>query len=115
MAREAIGAVVDAIGSEVRLEDLAIDAPEAGEVLVRLVASGVCHSDLWAIEHGNWGAPFPMLLGHEGAGIVEEVGDGVDTPHVGDPVVLAWAVPCGTCGPDHVEYGLLAAEWRQRR
>ena len=99
MTREAIGAVVDAIGSEVRIEDLGIDAPEAGEVLVCLVASGVCHSDLWAIEHGNWGAPFPMLLGHEGAGIVEEVGEGVDTPRVGDPVVLAWAVPCGRCGP----------------
>jgi S-(hydroxymethyl)mycothiol dehydrogenase len=99
VAREAIGAVVDAIGSEVRIEDLAIDAPETGEVLVRLVASGVCHSDLWAIEHGNWGAPFPMLLGHEGAGVVEELGEGVDTPRVGDPVVLAWAVPCGTCGP----------------
>ena len=40
-----------------------------------------------------------MLLGHEGAGIVEEVGDGVETPVVGDPVVLAWAVPCGSCGP----------------
>jgi S-(hydroxymethyl)mycothiol dehydrogenase len=99
VTREAIGAVVDAIGSEVRIEDLAIDAPETGEVLVRLVASGVCHSDLWAIEHGNWGAPFPMLLGHEGAGIVEEVGEGVETPRVGDPVVLAWAVPCGTCAP----------------
>ena len=60
-----------------------IDPPGPGEVLVRVVASGVCHSDLWAIEHGNWGAPFPMLLGHEGAGIVEEVGDGVETPVAG--------------------------------
>lgn len=99
MTREATGAVVDAIGGEVRIEELAIDAPGAGEVLVRLAASGVCHSDLWAIDNGNWGAPFPMLLGHEGAGIVEEVGEGVDTPRVGDPVVLAWAVPCGACGP----------------
>lgn len=99
MTRKAIGAVVDEARADVRLEDLVVDAPEPGEVLVRLAASGVCHSDLWAIEHGNWGAPFPMLLGHEGAGTVEEVGDGVDTPRVGDPVVLAWAVPCGTCGP----------------
>jgi S-(hydroxymethyl)mycothiol dehydrogenase len=99
VTREALGAVVDAIGSEVRIEGLEIDAPQAGEVLVRLVASGVCHSDLWAIENGNWGMAFPMLLGHEGAGVVEEVGDGVDTPRVGDPVVLAWAVPCGSCGP----------------
>jgi len=99
VTRGALGAVVDAIGSEVRIEDLDLDAPEAGEVLVRLVASGVCHSDLWAIGNGNWGAPFPMLLGHEGAGVVEEVGDGVDTPRVGERVVLAWAVPCGSCGP----------------
>jgi S-(hydroxymethyl)mycothiol dehydrogenase len=99
VAREAIGAVVDAAGTAVEIESLEIDAPGPGEVLVRLAASGVCHSDLWAIEHGNWGAPFPMLLGHEGAGIVEEAGEGVETPHVGDHVVLSWAVPCGTCGP----------------
>jgi Zn-dependent alcohol dehydrogenase len=99
VSRSSIGAVVDDAGADVRIEELEIDPPGPGEVLVRMVASGVCHSDLWAIEHGNWGAPFPMLLGHEGAGIVEEVGEGVQTPKVGDPVVLAWAVPCGTCGP----------------
>ena len=99
MSRKPVGAVVDAAGDGVRIEELEIDPPGAGEVLVRLVASGVCHSDLWAIDHGNWGAPFPMLLGHEGAGIVEEVGAEVETPAVGDPVVLAWAVPCGSCGP----------------
>jgi S-(hydroxymethyl)mycothiol dehydrogenase len=99
VSQKPVGAVVDAAGDAVRIEELEIDPPGPGEVLVRLVASGVCHSDLWAIEHGNWGAPFPMLLGHEGAGIVEEVGDGVETPAVGDPVVLSWAVPCGSCGP----------------
>ena len=99
MSRKSVGAVVDATGEDVRIEVLEIDPPGPGEVLVRMAASGVCHSDLWAIEHGNWGAPFPMLLGHEGAGIVEEVGDGVETPSVDDPVVLAWAVPCGSCGP----------------
>jgi S-(hydroxymethyl)mycothiol dehydrogenase len=97
--RDAMGAVVDEAGGGVRIEELQIDPPGRDEVLVRMVASGVCHSDLWAIEHGNWGAPFPMLLGHEGAGIVEEVGDGVRTTAVGDPVVLAWAVPCGSCDP----------------
>lgn len=96
---EAVGAVVDAMGGPVRLEPLAIDPPGPNEVLVRIAASGVCHSDLWARDHGNWGAPFPMLLGHEGAGIVEAVGEGVSTPAVGNPVVLAWAVPCGACPP----------------
>jgi S-(hydroxymethyl)mycothiol dehydrogenase len=99
VAREAVGAVVENLGGEVRIEKIAVDPPGPGEVLVRIVASGVCHSDLWAMEHGNWGAPFPMLLGHEGAGVVEDVGDGVEAPAVGDHVVLSWAVPCGSCGP----------------
>jgi S-(hydroxymethyl)mycothiol dehydrogenase len=81
------------------VEPIVVDPPGPGEVLVRIVASGVCHSDIWAIEHGNWGAPFPMLLGHEGAGIVERVGEGVSHVAPGDPVLLAWAVPCGTCRP----------------
>jgi Zn-dependent alcohol dehydrogenase len=93
------GIVVDRAGGPVRSEALDIDAPGPGEARVRLVASGVCHSDAWAIEHGNWGEPFPMLLGHEGAGIVEEVGDGVSHVGVGDAVLLAWAVPDGTCAP----------------
>jgi S-(hydroxymethyl)mycothiol dehydrogenase len=96
---EAIGAIVDQAGGAVVIEPLQIDRPEAGEVLVRIVASGVCHSDLWARDNGNWGSPFPLLLGHEGAGIVEEVGAGVENVGLGDPVVLSWAVPCGRCRP----------------
>jgi len=95
--REARGMVVAAPGAPPRIEPIVVDAPGPGEVLVRVVANGVCHSDLWAIEHGNWGSPFPMLLGHEGAGIVEEVGEGVVETSPGEPVLLAWAVPCGTC------------------
>jgi len=94
---EAVGALVSAAGKPARLEPILIDPPRAGEVLVRLVASGICHSDHWAMQHGNWGAPFPMLLGHEGAGVVQSVGPGVRTPAPGDRVILAWAMPCGTC------------------
>ena len=97
MAREGYGAVVDRAGGMIAIEAIGIEDPEAGEVLVRLAASGVCHSDVWAIEHGNWGAPWPMLLGHEGAGVVEAVGEGVTHVAPGDRVVLAWAVPCGRC------------------
>jgi isopentenyl diphosphate isomerase/L-lactate dehydrogenase-like FMN-dependent dehydrogenase len=68
-----------------------------GEVQVRLAYSGVCHSDLHAIETGGWGMPLPMLLGHEGAGVVEELGEGVDGVAPGDRVVLAWRSPCGAC------------------
>jgi S-(hydroxymethyl)mycothiol dehydrogenase len=96
---EAFGSVVEAAGGRALIEPLEIDPPGPGEVLVRIAASGVCHSDLWARENGNWGAPFPMLLGHEGAGTIEAAGPGVDSPSVGDHVVLSWAVPCGTCGP----------------
>ena len=99
MTREAVGAIVDTLGGDVRVEPILVDPPGPGEVLVRIAASGICHSDLWARDNGNWDAPFPMLLGHEGAGIVEEVGAGVEAPSVGDHVVLSWAVPCGTCPP----------------
>ena len=97
MAREAVGAIVDGAGGRINVEAIEVDPPQAGEVQVRIVASGVCHSDLWARDNGNWGTPFPLLLGHEGAGIVEELGDGVEGLRVGDPVVLSWAVPCGHC------------------
>jgi Zn-dependent alcohol dehydrogenase len=93
---EGVGAVVPGVGEPLRIEPIQLDPPGAAEVRVRLVASGVCHSDHWAMANGNWGAPFPMLLGHEGAGIVDEVGQDV-TLEEGDPVLLAWAVPCGVC------------------
>ena len=94
---DARGVVIARPGAPARIEPIVVDPPGLAEVLVRIEANGVCHSDLWAIEHGNWGAPFPMLLGHEAAGIVEEVGHGVDHVAAGDRVLLAWAIPCGTC------------------
>jgi S-(hydroxymethyl)mycothiol dehydrogenase len=97
MPTEGLGAVVVRAGAPIRVEPIVIDHPGRDEVLVRIAASGVCHSDVWAIEHGNWGSPWPMLLGHEGAGVVESVGDGVTTVAPGDRVVLTWAVPCGRC------------------
>ena len=60
------------------LEEIQVAAPEAGEVLVRIEATGVCHSDLHVIEEDGWGHPYPILLGHEGAGTIEAVGEGVD-------------------------------------
>jgi S-(hydroxymethyl)mycothiol dehydrogenase len=95
--RDARGAVVRGRGAPAKIEAITVDEPEAGEVLVRVVANGVCHSDLWAIQNGNWGAPFPMLLGHEGAGIVHAVGPEVTHVAPGDRVLLAWAMPCGSC------------------
>jgi len=94
---EGRGAVVEAAGAPIQIEPILVEPPGPGEVRVRLAASGVCHSDHWAIRHGNWGAPFPMLLGHEGAGVVQDVGEGVVGIAPNDRVVLAWGVPCGTC------------------
>jgi S-(hydroxymethyl)glutathione dehydrogenase/alcohol dehydrogenase len=70
--------------------------PGLGEVLVRLAASGVCHSDLHALD-GEWDTPAPLVLGHEGAGIVEAVGEGVDHLAAGDHVILSWTPSCGRC------------------
>ena len=97
MPTHGFAAVVEAPRAPIRVEEVTLDSPGPGEVVVRIVASGVCHSDHWAIQHSNWGAPFPMALGHEGAGIVEDVGEGVTGHAVGDHVLLVWAVPCGTC------------------
>ena len=79
------------------VEELELAPPRAGEVRVRLAASGVCHSCLHAAD-GSWkGVPVPIVLGDEGSGVVEEVGPGVDTLVPGDHVILSWAPTCGRC------------------
>ena len=79
------------------VEELTVDPPGPREVLVRVQACGLCHSDLHIVETKGWGSRFPILLGHEGAGIVEEVGGEVTSVAPGDRVVLAWRAPCGEC------------------
>lgn len=76
--------------------ELELAPPKAGEVLVRLHASGVCHSDQNAID-GTAPTRCPAVLGHEGAGVVEQVGAGVTRVQPGDHVVLSWAPSCGSC------------------
>jgi S-(hydroxymethyl)glutathione dehydrogenase / alcohol dehydrogenase len=94
-------------GHPLTVEDLWLDPPGPGEVRVRMVGSGVCHSDLRVVD-GEWQRPAGVVLGHEGAGIVEELGPGVAERargrplesgglRVGDLVVLAWTAPCGSC------------------
>src|SRR5262249_38024024 len=80
-----------------RVEELEVEAPREGEVSIRMVASGVCHSCLHAAD-GSWqGIPLPIVLGDEGSGIVESVGPGVRHLKPGDHVVLSWAPTCGRC------------------
>jgi Zn-dependent alcohol dehydrogenase len=80
------------------VEELELDGPGPGEVLIRVRAAGLCHSDLSVID-GSRPRVMPMVLGHEAAGEVEEVGEGVETLAVGDHVVLAFVPACGECGP----------------
>ena len=84
-------------GKPQRVEEVALEAPRQGEVLVRMAASGVCHSCLHAAD-GSWkGVPLPIVLGDEGAGVVEVLGPGVTELAVGDHVILSWAPTCGRC------------------
>jgi S-(hydroxymethyl)glutathione dehydrogenase / alcohol dehydrogenase len=84
-------------GEPMGMEDIELDAPHDGEVLVRLTASGVCHSCLHAAD-GSWtDVPTPIVLGDEGAGVVEAVGPGVRSVVPGDHVILSWAPSCGQC------------------
>jgi S-(hydroxymethyl)mycothiol dehydrogenase len=101
------------------IEEFTIDAPGPGEALIRILASGVCHTDL-SVKNGLFGTEgFPFLLGHEGAGIVERVGTGVTNVAPGDHVMLAWRAPCGECrfcgnGRPHLCAASLNAEKRMR-
>ncbi len=82
--------------SSLEIRDLTLDDPQSGEVLIQLKTSGVCHSD-WHIISGDTQHVMPVVLGHEGAGIVHEVGPGVTRVKAGDHVVLSWAPSCGEC------------------
>jgi S-(hydroxymethyl)glutathione dehydrogenase/alcohol dehydrogenase len=85
-------------GQPLSVEAAELDAAGPGEVLIELKAAGVCHSDLHPAR-GDWPAKTPLVLGHEGAGIVREVGPSVTTVKPGDHVVLCWAPACGVCAP----------------
>lgn len=78
------------------IEDVELDPPGPGEVLLRVKAAGLCHSDLSVID-GNRPRPMPMVLGHEAAGIIEETGPGVTGLVRGDHVVAAFVPSCGHC------------------
>lgn len=99
-------AVLEEIGREgpyaktrpLTVGEIDLAPPQQGEVLVRVAAAGLCHSDL-SVINGDRPRPTPMVLGHEGSGIVEEVGEGVDDLAPGDHVVFVFVPSCGHCGP----------------
>jgi len=90
------GAVLFAWGEPLKIESVNLKPPRSNEVVVKLVASGVCHSDL-SVMRAALPLPPPVILGHEGAGIVEEVGKDVTDLKPGDHVVLSWVENCGKC------------------
>jgi S-(hydroxymethyl)glutathione dehydrogenase/alcohol dehydrogenase len=88
--------VLPAVGAPLEIAEIDLPEPGPGQVRVRLAAAGVCHSDL-SLSDGTMRVPVPAVLGHEGAGTVVSVGDGVTHLAPGDPVVLNWAPSCGSC------------------
>lgn len=93
---KATAALLTEPGAPLLIEEIEVAEPGLGEVRVRMLASGVCHSD-FRVLRGEWGATMPIVLGHEGSGIVESIGAGVSGLSVGDHVALSWTPSCGAC------------------
>jgi S-(hydroxymethyl)glutathione dehydrogenase/alcohol dehydrogenase len=106
-------AVCPGIDQPLEVVDVDLEAPKAGEIRVRMGASGVCHSDL-SVVNGTLLSPLPSVLGHEGAGVIEAVGDDVPKLKAGDHVVLSFVPQCGHCyfctheAPEMCETGFIA-------
>jgi S-(hydroxymethyl)glutathione dehydrogenase/alcohol dehydrogenase len=91
-----LAAVLPEVGARLQLEEIPVPSPRRGEVLVRVAACGVCHTDLHVIK-GEVAFPTPAVLGHEISGTVVELGDGIEGLAVGDSVVGTFIMPCGSC------------------
>jgi S-(hydroxymethyl)glutathione dehydrogenase/alcohol dehydrogenase len=90
-------AVAWAVGEPLKMEEVDVQLPQKGEVLVRIVATGVCHTDAFTLSGDDPEGIFPSILGHEGGGIVEMVGEGVTSVEVGDHVIPLYTAECGEC------------------
>jgi Zn-dependent alcohol dehydrogenase len=95
---KAVAAVFTGKGQPLAVDEVELEPPSRDEVLVRLEASGICRSDLSYID-GKWPSVLPIVLGHEGSGVIQAVGPGVSEDRVGERVVLTFAPPCGRCRP----------------
>lgn len=93
---KARAAVLFEVGKGLEIREVDVQPPRAGEVLVRMAAGGVCHSDLHVMT-GHLSAPLPAILGHEGSGVVADVGSGVTSVRPGDHVLPLWRLSCGEC------------------
>ncbi|MBB5779551.1 NAD(P)-dependent alcohol dehydrogenase [Nonomuraea jabiensis] len=102
-------AVVESPGAAFTLRDVELDAPRQGEILVRMKAAGICHTDL-TVAAGHIPFPLPGVLGHEGAGVVEETGPGVTKVKPGDHVVLTFT-SCGSCASCRIGHPAYCTTW----
>ena len=84
-------------GKPLVIEEVDLEGPRAGEVLVQIVATGVCHTDAFTLSGADPEGLFPAILGHEGGGIVQEVGAGVTSVKPGDHVIPLYTPECGEC------------------
>ncbi|TAK25971.1 MAG: Zn-dependent alcohol dehydrogenase [Chloroflexota bacterium] len=89
-------AILYEVNKPLVVADIDVGNPRAGEVRVRVASAGVCHSDLH-VMHGDLPSNLPVVIGHEGSGVVEEIGPGVTSVVPGDHVILVWRAPCGKC------------------
>ena len=89
-------AVLWGIGEDWKIEEIELDDPQPGDVLVKTAFAGMCHSDEHAMT-GDLPLPLPMIGGHEGSGVVEAVGEGVTSVAVGDHVSMSFIPSCGRC------------------
>ncbi|HXC39460.1 MAG TPA: Zn-dependent alcohol dehydrogenase [Burkholderiales bacterium] len=96
MSRKSKAVVLRETGGQLAVEEVTVESPRSGEIMVKLAACGVCHSDL-SVTNGTIPLPPPVVLGHEGAGVVVEVGEGVRDFAVGDHVVSSFTYACGQC------------------
>ena len=90
-------AIAFSAGEPLSIEEVDLEGPKSGEVLIEVMATGVCHTDAYTLSGGDPEGLFPSILGHEGAGIVREVGSGVDTLKVGDHVIPLYTPECRQC------------------
>ncbi len=96
VSRTVKAAVFEGPGTELEIRELQLQEPQSGEVEIKVEAAGVCHSDLHVVN-GDWDVPVPLVLGHEGAGVVTALGAGVKDLQIGDHVVVSWVPSCGEC------------------
>ena len=94
---KARAAIFTGLNEPLVIDEIDVDGPKAGEVLVKLEATGLCHTEIWYMEGGDTQTLAPAILGHEGGGVVQEVGPGVTTLQPGDHVVPLYIAECGEC------------------